>query len=315
MTEPRVDAVLTAPTTGLEIHYRDWGGARGRGEEGREGWEGDDLPPVLLLHGLASTCRIYDLCAPLLARGRRVVAYDQRGHGGSGKPESGYDLDTLVVDGVGVAQALRLAAPYVVVGHSWGASVALHWAVSRPADVRAAVLVDGGVSSFRDMPGATWQTVEDRFAPPAWRDVRFDDLLAHARRGDLAVLDESFRRDFFAALTVAGPDGTVRARLSAENHWRILRGMWDHDLDAAYRALRRPTLDLLALPADPWDDARREMVETKRRAAARREALQPLLRVRWLEDTIHDIPLRRPDTLAEAIDGVGGMGDIGRDGG
>ncbi len=298
MRQPHADAMLTTPTTGLEIHYRDWGGPTERVPE-------DDEPaPVLLLHGLASTCRIYDLCAPLLAQGRRVVAYDQRGHGESGKPEDGYDMDTLVEDGVGVVRALGLRAPYTVVGHSWGASVALRWAVRHPNDVHAAVLVDGGVSSVRDMPDATWRTVEERLAPPVWRNVHFDDLLAHTRHGDLAFLDESFRHDFFAALTEPRPDGTIQARLSAANHWRILHGLWEDDLDAAYRALRRPALALLALPTEPWDDRQREMVETKRRAAERRTALQPLLHVRWLDDTIHDIPLQRPEVLADAIAGV-----------
>jgi len=295
MRQPHADATLTTPTTGLEIHYRDWDDPTKRISGGAES------PAVLLLHGLASTCRIYDLCAPLLARGRRVVAYDQRGHGESGKPEDGYDMDTLVEDGVGVARALGLRAPYTVVGPSWGASVALRWAVRHPDDVHAAVLVDGGVSSVRDIPDATWRTVEERLAPPAWQNVHFDDLLAHTRHGDLAFLDESFRRDFFAALTEPWPDGTVRARLSAANHWRILHGLWDDDLDTAYRALRRPALALLALPTEPWDNRRREMTQTKLRAAERRTILQPLLHVRWLDDTIHDIPLQRPAVLAEAI--------------
>lgn len=293
MEQPHVDSFLTTPTTGLEVHYRDWGGPTGGMQ-----------PPVLLLHGLASTCRIYDLCAPLLAQGRRVVAYDQRGHGATGKPDSGYDAETLVADGMGVAQALGVTPPFIVVGHSWGASVALHWAVSRPDVVHAGVLVDGGVSTFRDIPGATWQTVEERFGPPAWQDVHLDDMLAWARKGDLSTLDESFRRDFLTALTVERPDGTVRAQLSADNHWRILRSMWAEDTDAAFKALRRPVLALLALPAPPWDDARQDMIDTRRKVAEQRTALQPLLHVRWLEDTIHDIPLQRPAVLAEAIEGV-----------
>jgi len=68
--------------------------------------------------------------------------------------------------------------------------------------------------------------------------------------------------------------------------------------------LRRPALALLALPREPLDEARRQMTENKRRMAAHRQALQPLLRVRWLEDTIHDIPLQRPEALAEAIAGI-----------
>ena len=51
---------------GLKFYYRDWGGPG---------------QLVLLLHGLASTCHIWDMVAPILAQNHRVVALDQRGHG------------------------------------------------------------------------------------------------------------------------------------------------------------------------------------------------------------------------------------------
>src|SRR6266545_1920073 len=56
-------------------------------------------PSILLLHGLASSSHIWDLVAPRLAPRFRVVAYDQRGHGLSGKPSSGYGCDVLVAGG------------------------------------------------------------------------------------------------------------------------------------------------------------------------------------------------------------------------
>ena len=68
---------------GLPFHYRDWGG------DGR---------PVLLLHGLASTCHIWDLVAPLLAEDFRVVALDQRGHGLSAQVDDGFDFATVSGD-------------------------------------------------------------------------------------------------------------------------------------------------------------------------------------------------------------------------
>src|SRR6266571_453955 len=46
----------------------------------------DKGPPVVLLHGLASSARTWDLVAPLLARRLQVVAVDLRGHGESDKP-------------------------------------------------------------------------------------------------------------------------------------------------------------------------------------------------------------------------------------
>ena len=44
---------------GLSFHYRDWGGAG---------------QPIVLLHGLASTCHIWDMVAPILAEDNAVIA-------------------------------------------------------------------------------------------------------------------------------------------------------------------------------------------------------------------------------------------------
>src|SRR5207248_3045205 len=85
--------------------------------------------PIVLLHGLASSARTWDLLAPLLAPSFRVIAVDERGHGASGKPDVGYDLATFVADVRGIAGALgidRLA----LVWQSWGGHVALQYAVT-----------------------------------------------------------------------------------------------------------------------------------------------------------------------------------------
>jgi pimeloyl-ACP methyl ester carboxylesterase len=290
MADLPIDGHLITPTTGLEVHYRDWGGPAV--PDGGQA-------PVLLLHGLASTCHIYDLCAPLLARTRRVVAYDQRGHGDTAKPEDGYDTETFAADGIGVAQALHLSEPYVVVGHSWGALVALAWAAWHPERVRALVLVDGAIFPFREAPGATWEHVAERLAPPDLSGLPLESLLERSRAG-LSFLDEPFRRAYFGALMQILPDGTVRARLPRDKHMRILRTMWDADASGLFAALRCPTLALLARRT-PADEEGRRMEELRVRLAGRLAQAQPLLRVRWLGDTIHDVPLQRPALLAEAI--------------
>ena len=103
---------------GLRFHYRDWGGSG---------------IPIVLLHGLASTCRIWDLVAPILSDDFAVVALDQRGHGESAKPDRGYDFATVSGDLHGFIEALKLDSP-VIVGHSWGGDVALEYAVARSAE-------------------------------------------------------------------------------------------------------------------------------------------------------------------------------------
>ena len=287
--EPR-DDYLTSTTTGLEIHYREWIGPRATANE---------VAPVVLLHGLASSCHIFDLCAPILGQTRRVVAFDQRGHGETGKPDTGFETETFVADGVGVAQALGLAQPYVVTGHSWGASIALEWAARYPDQVRAVVLVDGAIFPFHEVSGATWESVRVRLAPPDLSALTIDDLLARAGNS-LAVVEESFRRVYLEALFYFEADGTIRPRLSRENHMRILRTMWDEDIGAAFAAVRCPVLALLAGHAA--DDAEgTQMDDLRRRMVRRLQRAQPLLDVRWMRDTIHDVPLQRPADLAEAI--------------
>ena len=87
--------------TAVQLHYVDWGG------EGA---------PVLLVHGLGSTLHIWDLVAPLLTAGRRVVALDLRGHGLSEKPDHGYDFATIAADVEAFVHALGLHTPLSVVG-------------------------------------------------------------------------------------------------------------------------------------------------------------------------------------------------------
>ena len=67
-------------------------------------WPGEGVP-VLLLHGLASSRRFWDLVVPGLA-GLRVVALDQRGHGDSERPTGPYDGATVVGDALTALDAL-----------------------------------------------------------------------------------------------------------------------------------------------------------------------------------------------------------------
>src|SRR5579864_4805804 len=128
----------------LRLHYQQWGPP-----EPRTG--------VVLVHGLGSSSHIWDLVAPIMAeQSLRVVALDQRGHGESDQPDAGYDFPAVVADLVGVMNAVGLTEPSVLVGHSWGASVVLHFAVAHPDQTAALALVDGGTSS----PGERWSWPE-----------------------------------------------------------------------------------------------------------------------------------------------------------
>ena len=71
----------------LKVRYLDWGG------------EG---PPLLALHGLASSAHWYDIVAPMLRDRYRLIAPDQRGHGQTTNAPGGYDWQTLSDDLAGL---------------------------------------------------------------------------------------------------------------------------------------------------------------------------------------------------------------------
>src|SRR4051794_10339544 len=102
-------------------------------------WPGHGTP-VVLLHGLASQRRFWNLVARRLA-GMPLLAVDQRGHGDSDRPTSGYDARTVATDLATAMDALGWSRA-VVVGHSWGGAVASVFAADHPERTLALVAVD-----------------------------------------------------------------------------------------------------------------------------------------------------------------------------
>ena len=76
--------------------------------------------PVVLIHGFPLSGRSWEKQeAALIEAGYRVIAYDRRGFGASGKPYEGYDFDTLAGDLDNLMTDLDLTDA-VLVGFSMG---------------------------------------------------------------------------------------------------------------------------------------------------------------------------------------------------
>lgn len=99
-------------------------------------------PAVVMLHGLlvGSLASWFFTTAPVLAADHRCRLYDLRGHGKSSRPTTGYDVATMMTDLA--ALTADLAEPFDLVGHSYGAVVALRYALANPARVRRLVVVE-----------------------------------------------------------------------------------------------------------------------------------------------------------------------------
>lgn len=243
----------------------------------------------LLVHGLASNAQLWGgMAAELAARGHRVVAVDQRGHGLSSKVDGGFDFATLTRDLVAVADALGLGRP-VVVGQSWGANVALELAVRHPTRLAALVCVDGGLielsSSFEDR-----DAMRAALTPPRLEGLALADVEARLRRRSSHWPEAGIRGQL--ANFLRRPDGTVAPHLTLARHLAILDHLWQH-----LPVERWPQVQAAALLL-PVRDGQHEGADRQRAVTA--AATNPQVRATWLEGD-HDVHAEQPGLVARLV--------------
>jgi pimeloyl-ACP methyl ester carboxylesterase len=184
-------------------------------------WEehGAGSPTLALVHGYTGTRRDFEAHAAALADGRRVIALDHRGHGGSTNTgdAASYTLERLAAD---LVAWLETAAgePVDLLGHSMGGMLALSVALARPELVRSLILMDTAAESPGDftLPPEVAPLIRrhglERMAaltPPRPEERLLERLKGEAwlrenRRQRLAVMDpEAFLALF--PLVFAGP--------------------------------------------------------------------------------------------------------------
>ena len=282
MTTAKDDSITVR---GLSFHYRDWGG------------QGRDL---LLLHGLSSNARFWDLAVPHLTGEFRVMALDQRGHGATAKPDDGYDFPSVAADIDAFIQAAGLARP-ILVGHSWGGNVGVQVAADYPGILAGLVCIDGGFFEPSAISGATWEQAETAMAPPDFAAMRLtsDALLEGARTRMASLWGDAFEEFLWANFEVQ-PDGIVLPRLPRDRHMLIVRAMWDQGVS---RLFPRVTCPVLLMPARSDNPQRTGwgVSEQMQAQATRAQSLLPKARLVWMEDSIHDVPVQRPAEVAEVI--------------
>ena len=112
----------------IELYYEDHGTGR----------------PVVLIHGFPLSGRAWERQErALLAAGRRVITYDRRGFGKSGRPVTGYDYNTFAADLDKLLTALDLHDADLA-GHSMGGGeIARYLGVYGSGRIRKAAIVSG----------------------------------------------------------------------------------------------------------------------------------------------------------------------------
>lgn len=95
---------------------------------------------LVLIHGVGANMQSWDAIAERLARGHRVLRFDLRGHGGSGKVTGAVTLDDLASDTLAVMAHFGVAQADVA-GFSLGGLIAQHLCVNSADRVRRVALI------------------------------------------------------------------------------------------------------------------------------------------------------------------------------
>ncbi|MGB0854848.1 MAG: alpha/beta fold hydrolase [Pikeienuella sp.] len=190
---------------GLNIHATDQGAGDG--------------PPVILIHGASGNVRDWHFgIIDKLTTGRRVIAMDRPGFGYSDRaadPDAWHPSEQ--------AKQLRRAARRmdarkpILVGHSWGAAVALAWALDAPDEVSGVVSVSGATMAWGGLAGALSSVGVGDFAV----DYYVSSL---SRRADSGAIDDFLARGFSPQPVPKGYADYVGAPLALREHTLIANG-------------------------------------------------------------------------------------------
>ncbi len=282
-----LDAAIKSPTEKwadvgeLRIRYLDWGG---------------DGPPVIALHGLASSAHWYDLTAPLLRGRYRVIAPDQRGHGQTTQAASGYDWRSLSSDVTGLMDHLGISKA-TVFGHSWGGNVAINVAANYPERVSALVMIDGGTFGARAGWRTTWEAFKARAAPRDVSGTREDFLARMSRQLYMCWSPEVER--IVQTMVHEDEHGQMQDILRPENHAQVLEAMWSEPASDTWPHIACPTLIVAAGPMPERADG--EFALRKREGVQAASEAIGSSRVHWVPETIHDVGWHKPRELASVI--------------
>ncbi len=212
-------------TSGAELSYE----VRGSG------------PPVVMVAGLGDDLSSWSAQVDRLSPNHLVLAFDNRGSGGSSTPPGPYTIEAMADDAHDLVTELGLA-PASAVGSSMGGAICQRWALRHPGDIDRLVLTN------------TWAE-QDTFT-----NVLFDHWIALAGVGEGPVLLGSLLLFSFSAGYLAENPDIAREFLASdppalagfEAAARACRG---HSVLEEAHGIRQPTLviagseDILTRPA------------------------------------------------------------------
>jgi pimeloyl-ACP methyl ester carboxylesterase len=208
-----------------------------------------DGTPILLLHGVGGNALCFK---PLMTalNGRRVIAFDLPGHGGSTDAPS-WEMDSLAEFLFSVSRQV-VKGPALWGGHSWGGKLAAMIAATHPEAAHALLLLDPSPASGFPIPAEMF--VDMTFAGELGPWPSFEEAAKAVRSlPQYANWNDDLRRAFERGVTRTA-DRMLRARISRDTLIAICTASGE-DHSATVRRVSCPTLFVIADESLGWQEA------------------------------------------------------------
>ncbi|WP_374964799.1 alpha/beta fold hydrolase [Lysinibacillus sp. RS5] len=255
---------------------------------------GDSQNPILIfLHGLGSTGLAFGELAKHLPE-YHIVSFDLPGHGYAKalEEENAYFPSNLIVGIEKIINQQLGRKSHFLIGHSFGADLALNYAAKYSKRIKGIILLDGGYLSPQDL-GMTLenelQEMEkfcDEVRFPSW-DVFFESEKEELSRWS-EELEEASRAQ------VKEQDGEIRLTISTFTGQSIIKGIYTEPVKDIVEQVHCPTLLINATKPSELEAIRKKSIQFLQ---TRIKSLD----IEPIADAGHDIFREAPKNVAKKI--------------
>lgn len=254
-------------------------------------WGDREKQTLVFLHGLGSTGLSFGELAKFL-EGYHVVSFDIAGHGHA-KPflkEQDY-LPSRMTKEIGKFVRELDKPDIFLIGHSWGANLALYFARSYPEQIQGVILIDGGylqeseLGSLQEELGSIEQFHNNvRFS--SWEDfIESEKNEMHRWSDELEAASRS---------QVMESNGEIHMVTTVFTAKAILKGMYAEPTVKIFSEITVPVLLLRSTLPKEMENLRVEAADLFQKKVSNSE-------IRIIPNTTHDLYRDAPEEVAENI--------------
>ncbi|GAA0492736.1 alpha/beta hydrolase [Salinibacillus aidingensis] len=262
----------------MEIQVHEWGDKESR--------------TLVLLHGMGSTGLNFSEWTQHLKEDFHIVALDLPGHGRTHPfPDEEDYHPSYIANQLGKQIKKAEKSGVILVGHSWGAHLALYIAKAFPELVDGVVLLDGGYLQIDKI-----SKLEDELeqVEKVYNQVRFPswEAFIEAEKSETNHWSDELEKAAKAQMTER--DGEVRLAASVPTTRGIIKGIFSEPTRDVFSCIDCPVLLLISTIPEELEELRREAIGEMKQKMMNLNSIA-------IPDTTHNIYVDAPEDVADKL--------------